>query len=131
MFSGRWIPVKVKTTCHQWFAEEEERLFASTLTYLQICSLNCETTDGAKWFGHLNSLQTLIIFNCPALRCLPESGLPTSLSHLRINGCPLLQKRCQTETGEDWPKISHIPHLRIDEISVSTVHRICRTSYTL
>ncbi|XP_061997203.1 putative disease resistance RPP13-like protein 1 [Rosa rugosa] len=97
-----------------WFAEEQEELFPSTLTYLQICHLNCETIHGAKWFGHLNSLQTLIIFNCLALRCLPDSGLPTSLSHLNIHGCPLLEKRCQRETGEDWPKIAHIKRIVIN-----------------
>ncbi|KAM5554567.1 putative disease resistance RPP13-like protein 1 [Rosa sericea] len=94
-----------------WFAEE---LFPSTLTYLLIRRLNCETIDGAKWFGHLNSLQSLRIWNCPALRCLPESGLPTSLSYLYIIGCPLLEKRCQRETGEDWPKIAHIKSIRIN-----------------
>ncbi|PRQ57248.1 putative P-loop containing nucleoside triphosphate hydrolase, leucine-rich repeat domain, L [Rosa chinensis] len=71
-----------------WFAEE---LFPSTLTYLKIRRLNCETIDGAKWFGHLNSLQKLAIWDCPRLRCLPDSGLSTSLQHLEILDCPALQ----------------------------------------
>ncbi|XP_061996873.1 putative disease resistance RPP13-like protein 1 [Rosa rugosa] len=97
-----------------WFAEEEqEELFPSTLTSLEICRLNCETIDGAKWFGHLNSLEELIIWNCPALRCLPDSGLPSPLSDLHIVQCPLLEKRCQRETGEDWPKIAHIKGISI------------------
>ncbi|PRQ57570.1 putative leucine-rich repeat domain, L domain-containing protein [Rosa chinensis] len=120
-----------------WFAEEEEEgLFPSTLRSLQIGRLNCETIDGAKWFGHLNSVQELEIWNCPALRCwsdsglptslqsfkivgcpalqcLPDSRLPSSLSDLRIHGCPLLKKRCQRETGEDWPKIAHIKCISI------------------
>ncbi|KAM5554558.1 hypothetical protein ABKV19_022781 [Rosa sericea] len=88
--------------------------------------LNCETIDGAKWFGHLTlfkicptlrclpdnglptSLQRLQINFCPALRCLPDSGLPSSVSYLDIYGCPLLEKRCQRETGEDRPKIAYI-----------------------
>ncbi|KAM5550917.1 hypothetical protein ABKV19_027321 [Rosa sericea] len=94
-----------------WFAEEQEGLFPSTLTYLKIRRLNCETIDGAKWFGRLNSLQELGIWNCPALRCLPDSGLPSSLSRLHISGCPLLEKRCRRETGEDWPKTAHIKHI--------------------
>ncbi|XP_061997384.1 putative disease resistance RPP13-like protein 1 isoform X1 [Rosa rugosa] len=98
-----------------WFAEE---LFPSTLTSLDIFSLNCETIDGAKWFGHLNSLQDLRIWFCPALRCLPDSGLPSSLSFLGINQCPLLEKRCQRETGEDWPKIAHIKHIRINMVMI-------------
>ncbi|KAM5554555.1 hypothetical protein ABKV19_022779 [Rosa sericea] len=113
-----------------------EGLFPTTLTYLHIFRLNCETIDGAKWFGHLNSLQTLIICDCPALRCLPDSGLPSSLqrlyivlcpalqclpnsglpsslSDLDIDQCPLLKERCERETGEDWPKIAHIKSIYI------------------
>ncbi|XP_061996850.1 putative disease resistance RPP13-like protein 1 [Rosa rugosa] len=113
-----------------WFAEEqEEGLFPSTLTYLQIRRLNCETIDGAKGFGHLNSLQSLYIWNCPALRCLPDSGLPTSLQRLDIKSCPalqclpdsdcpLLEERCQRETGEDWPKIAHIKHIQINRKTI-------------
>ncbi|KAM5554581.1 putative disease resistance RPP13-like protein 1 [Rosa sericea] len=117
-----------------WFAEE---LFPSTLTYLEIRRLNCETIDGTKWFGHLNSLRTLCIYECPWLLCLPDSGLPASLQHLQIGWCPalqclpdsglpsslsrlyivlcpLLEKRCQRETGEDWPKIAHIKSIVIN-----------------
>ncbi|KAM5554568.1 hypothetical protein ABKV19_022790 [Rosa sericea] len=108
-------------------------MFPSTLTILQIGHLNCETIDGAKWSGHLNSLQQLVFANCPSLRCLPDSGLPSSLqrldlccpapqclpdsglpsslSHLQIHACPLLKNCCQRETGEDWPKIAHIKHI--------------------
>ncbi|KAL4601002.1 hypothetical protein ACB092_11G240400 [Castanea dentata] len=60
----------------------------------------------------LTSLQTLRIWDCPKLKSLPEGiqGL-TSLNALVIYGCPILLKRCKRETGEDWPKISHIPNL--------------------
>ncbi|PRQ57251.1 putative P-loop containing nucleoside triphosphate hydrolase, leucine-rich repeat domain, L [Rosa chinensis] len=80
-----------------WFAEEHEGLFPSTLTHLKIGRLNCETIDGAKWFGHLNSLRSLGITNCPALRCLPDSGLPSSLQRLEIYNCPAL--RCLPDSG--------------------------------
>ncbi|KAK4591970.1 hypothetical protein RGQ29_016440 [Quercus rubra] len=62
--------------------------------------------------GGLTSLQTLEIWYCPKLKSLPEGikGL-TSLNTLKINGCPILLKRCKRETGEDWPKIAHIPNL--------------------
>ncbi|PRQ55791.1 putative TIR domain, P-loop containing nucleoside triphosphate hydrolase [Rosa chinensis] len=119
-----------------WFVEEQAGMFPSILTYLTICRLNCETINGAKWFGNLNSLQELEIWNCPALRCLPnsglpsslqrlqiwrcpalqclpDSGLPSSLTYLCIHECPLLEKRCQRETGEDWPKIAHIKCISI------------------
>ncbi|PRQ56476.1 putative TIR domain, P-loop containing nucleoside triphosphate hydrolase [Rosa chinensis] len=124
-----------------WFAEEQEGLFPSTLTYLEISRLSCETINCAKWFGHLNSLQELVIDDCsalrclpdsglptslktlkitgcPALRCLPDSGLPSSLSHLDITDCPLLEKRCQRETGEDWPKIAHIKRMWINSSKI-------------
>ncbi|KAM5551452.1 hypothetical protein ABKV19_026337 [Rosa sericea] len=91
-----------------------EGLLPSTLDYLLIHRLKCEAIDGAKWFGHLNSLQTLEISNCSSLRYLPDSGLPSSLTKLFIHGCPLLEKRCQRETGEDWPKIAHISMILID-----------------
>ena len=65
--------------------------------------------------GGLTSLRTLEICFCPKLKSLPEGiqGL-TSLNTLRIHGCPILLKRCKRETGEDWPKIAHIPNLAGD-----------------
>ncbi len=41
---------------------------------------------------HLTSLQRLLILNCPELKCMPEDGLPASLSALNIYGSPLLEK---------------------------------------
>ena len=85
---------------------------------------------------HLSTLQTLSISRCENLASLPDSiGYLTSLTELQINFCPkltslpeeirslqnlqtleifnclYLSQRCQKETGEDWPKISHIPHI--------------------
>jgi len=58
-------------------------------------------------------LKLLTLHNCPNLRCLPEEGLPKSISSFHISCCPLLKQRCQKERGEDWEKISHIQHLHI------------------
>ena len=65
-----------------------------------------------EWLGGLTSLHTLQIRYCPKLKSLPEGikGL-TSLNTLKIGLCPILLKRCKRETGEDWPKIAHIPNL--------------------
>ncbi|TYH23563.1 hypothetical protein ES288_A03G023700v1 [Gossypium darwinii] len=68
------------------------------------------------WFQHLTSLQTLEIGDCPKLSFLPE-GLQhlTALKRLHIGECQKLSKRCIKETGEDWPKIAHVPDFYCDE----------------
>ncbi|KAG4403245.1 hypothetical protein GLYMA_01G065800v4 [Glycine max] len=63
-------------------------------------------------FGNLTLLRHLSIKNCPKLMCLPTSLSLSSLKSLTIYGCPELEKRCEKEIGEDWPKIAHI--LQID-----------------
>ncbi|KAK8682252.1 hypothetical protein V6N13_054644 [Hibiscus sabdariffa] len=70
------------------------------------------------WFQNLTSLQKLEIGDCPKLAYLPE-GMQhlTALKELTIAECPLLGERCMEETGEDWPKIAHVP--RIDLINNS------------
>jgi len=63
--------------------------------------------------GNLNSLQNLTIWSCQKLICLPASIQSLSaLKILWIYDCHELEKRCKRETGEDWPKISHIQNLK-------------------
>ncbi|PKI37157.1 hypothetical protein CRG98_042492 [Punica granatum] len=62
------------------------------------------------WMQHLTNLEELIIGGCGNLKALPE-WFPnlTSLKVLRVYGCGKeLPRRCRRNTGEDWPKISHI-----------------------
>ncbi|KAM5585169.1 hypothetical protein ABKV19_004524 [Rosa sericea] len=90
----------------------DEGLLPTTLSRLHIYSIS--KLDG-KGFRQLTSLKELGIGNCPELRCLPDEGLPTSLSYLQISNCPsFLEQRCQRETGEDWPKIAHIKSIYIN-----------------
>ncbi|KAM1021789.1 hypothetical protein COP2_044045 [Malus domestica] len=114
----------------------EEGLLPATLTSLSIRFHPNLTTIQGKVLRQLTSLEYLRIEGCPELQgftevapkslkrlailechnigCLPGEWLPTSLSHLLIKECPLLKERFRRETGEDWPKISHIPRINIE-----------------
>ncbi|XP_011047693.1 PREDICTED: putative disease resistance protein At3g14460 [Populus euphratica] len=85
----------------------------SSLEYLNILNLTNLKSLGYKGLQQLSSLHKLNIWSCPKLESMPEQGLPSSLEYLEIGDCPLLEKRCRKEMGEDWPKISHIPFINI------------------
>jgi hypothetical protein len=89
-------------------------LLAANLTYLRIeCFPNLKSLD-KEGLQHITSLQRLLILNCPELKCMPEDGLPASLSTLRIYECSLLKKEWQTKKGKEWRKIAHITCKYID-----------------
>jgi hypothetical protein len=91
----------------------EEMLLPSSLTSLKIYFLKHLKSLDYKGLQHLTSLRALKISNCPMLESMPEEGLPSSLSFLRIDSCPMLGESCEREKGKDWPKISHIPYIHI------------------
>lgn len=63
-----------------------------------------------EWISNFKSLHTLRILECPNLTSLPQGIRQlTSVHKLEIEDCPILYKRCQRESGEDWPKLAHIP----------------------
>ncbi|KAB1225421.1 putative disease resistance protein RGA3 [Morella rubra] len=76
------------------------------------------------------SLVELEIWECRSLTSLPEGmrGL-TSLQRLCIVDCsPILLERCERETGVDWPKISHIPHLYIENYASASSEKVERVN---
>ncbi|KAG2396481.1 putative disease resistance RPP13-like protein [Vigna angularis] len=99
---------KVKAKCFP-----DEGLLPPSLTQLIIRDYRHLKILNYKGLLELSSLETLKLLKCPNLQCLPEEGLPKSISFLEIMNCPLLKQRCHKEGGEDWKKISHIRNLLI------------------
>ncbi|CBI24815.3 unnamed protein product, partial [Vitis vinifera] len=64
----------------------------------------------------LQDSSTLEIRSCRKLKYLTKERLPDSLSYLHVNGCPLLEQRCQFEKGEEWRYIAHIPEIVINRV---------------
>lgn len=103
---------RIKGTCKDGESFPEEWLLPSSLTSLYIHEfVNLKSLNGDA-IHQLTSLENLGIGNCSELQCMPQK-LPASLSALRIWNCPLLEQRCRGAKSEDWPKISHIPLIRI------------------
>ncbi|KAH9685801.1 hypothetical protein KPL70_014101 [Citrus sinensis] len=58
-------------------------------------------------------LSSLEVLSCYKLKVLPDYLLrTTTLQELTIWKCPLLENRYREGKGEDWHKISHIPHIK-------------------
>ncbi|GMJ06808.1 hypothetical protein like AT3G14470 [Hibiscus trionum] len=93
----------------------DEHMFPSSLTSLTIYKLHNLERLECRGLQHLTSLFRLKIVNCQKLHSLPDMTFLPSLSHLSIAQCPLLKEHCQKEKGRDWPNISHIPVIRIDD----------------
>ncbi|XP_048435386.1 disease resistance protein RGA2-like [Pyrus x bretschneideri] len=58
-------------------------------------------------------LSSLEISCCKNLTTLPDFLCKTPVQELIIWGCLNLSERCQQGSGEEWPKISHIPNIKI------------------
>uniref|UniRef100_A0A0E0L466 NB-ARC domain-containing protein n=1 Tax=Oryza punctata TaxID=4537 RepID=A0A0E0L466_ORYPU len=92
------------------------------------------TQDG----DFLPFLRELQVLDCPKVMELPllpstlvelkiseaAHGLPLSLEELYIKECPFLAERCQENSGEDWPKISHIAIIEIDDDNSLHTHSL-------
>ncbi|RVW30536.1 putative disease resistance RPP13-like protein 1 [Vitis vinifera] len=105
----------ISSKCEDLELFPKECLLPSTLTSLEVSDLpNLRSLD-SKGLQLLTTLQKLKISYCPKLQSLTEEGLPTSLSFLTIENCPLVKDRCKFGTGEEWHHIAHIPHILIDD----------------
>ncbi|KAL4600920.1 hypothetical protein ACB092_11G234700 [Castanea dentata] len=80
--------------------------------------LDIDVFLSSKGFQNISALELLSINNCPKLASLPEKGLPPSLLQLYIKGCPVLKQHCKKGKGREWFKISHIPCVHTDWMSV-------------
>ena len=87
-----------------------------SLKYLEISECPMLQSLAKEGLQHLTSLQRLLIRNCPKLKYLTKQRLPPSLSFMSVQNCPLLEKRCQLEKGEEWPYISHVPKIKINYV---------------
>nr|KYP64306.1 Putative disease resistance RPP13-like protein 1 [Cajanus cajan] len=99
----------------------DEGLLPVSLTSLWIGS--CQNLKNVEYKGlfHLSSLEKikLVLRHCPNIQCLPDNGLPESISHLRISGSTLLKQCCRSPEGQDHAKIAHIQHVVYDSDSLS------------
>ncbi|GLT55753.1 hypothetical protein SLA2020_288460 [Shorea laevis] len=70
-----------------------------------------------EWLGDLSSLERLWIHDCDNLTHLPSVEAMHRLSNLEsfyIRNCSKLKERCAKERSPEWPKISHIPEIKIE-----------------
>jgi Leucine-rich repeat (LRR) protein len=96
----------------------------TALEKLYIYDFNGEEFEEAlpEWLANLSSLQRLDIRNCKNLKNMPSSIQRLSkLNFFVIDGCPHLSENCRKENGSEWPKISHIPTIFIE----NTLVQVC------
>jgi hypothetical protein len=89
---------------------KQRTFFPAPFTFLSICDLPNLTSLELQGFTFLYGLE---LEDCPKLQSLSEGSVPSDLFSLYIRSCPLMEQRCQQDTGEDWPKISHVPNIQI------------------
>ncbi|KAL6197615.1 hypothetical protein ACLB2K_033222 [Fragaria x ananassa] len=59
-------------------------------------------------------LSSLRIMDCRILHMLPDYLRRSNLQSLEIIGSWMLARCCEEGTGSEWPKISHIPNIKIE-----------------
>ncbi|XP_030543162.1 putative disease resistance RPP13-like protein 1 [Rhodamnia argentea] len=97
---------------------KEGQILPASLTTLLIYDMGLKSLDNLG-LHHLTCLENFHIIGCQSLRSMPAEGLSSSLSNLFIYGCPLLEKRCQRKKGKDWPLVSHIRCIVIEDVLIT------------
>ena len=88
----------------------------SSLEMLCINNMADMTSLPDELLQPVSTLQCLTIEHCCHLAALPHwICFLTSLTQLNIYYCKHLTEKCRAEIGEDWPKIAHIPHIRVED----------------
>ncbi|XP_064971667.1 disease resistance RPP8-like protein 3 [Musa acuminata AAA Group] len=85
------------------------------LQYLSIWTLQ----DLEEWRveeGAMPCLRELHLWYCSNMRMLPEGlrGL-TQLKLFDLNGMPVIERRIEKDTGEDYYKIQHVPSIKMPD----------------
>lgn len=98
------------------FTADNEDVFLHLRSLQSLCISGCNNLQSLpSSLSSLESLDKLILWNCPELELLPDEQLPLSLRKLEVALCnPVLKDRLRKECGIDWPKIAHIPWVEID-----------------
>ncbi|KAK3415396.1 hypothetical protein EUGRSUZ_H01018 [Eucalyptus grandis] len=97
---------------------KEGQILPASLTTLLIYDMGLKSLDNLG-LHHLTCLKEFRINSCQTLRSMPVEGLSSSLSDLFIYGCPFLEKRCQRKKGKDWPLVSHIRCIVIEDVLIT------------
>ncbi|KAM7481339.1 hypothetical protein LguiB_005922 [Lonicera macranthoides] len=88
---------------------------AGTIKYIGI--RDCPSFENLpEWLLKCTSLETLILSECMLLESLPLGMHQlTALRDLYVINCSEnLRRKCERETGEYWPSISHIPEICLE-----------------
>ncbi|GFQ08559.1 putative disease resistance protein rga3 [Phtheirospermum japonicum] len=116
-----------------WDSLPDQLQHLTSLEFLYLYNFGIEALP--EWFGNLSSLKELALFDCKKLRHLPSKQAMQRLSKLTflyIYECPLLllkeKKRSNNNNNDElpqivdseWPKISHIPDVRVDGHQISS-----------
>ncbi|CAN6696419.1 unnamed protein product [Malus baccata var. baccata] len=69
--------------------------------------------EDSKFPTIMPCLSSLTIMDCSSLETLPDFLCKIPLQNLFMCFCPKLIPRCTKASGDEWPKISHIPNISL------------------